>query len=119
MSRSGLLAKAQLLNDNYTPMEFVVYVLEHVFEMEHEPAVRLMLEIHREGAAMCGVYPYDVAQTKVTEVLDFARSISIRFSAFLKEAHQSDFRRVLDPRAPYRAEPLGCHRRRATLNIIE
>ena len=54
-------------------MEFVVYVLEHVFEMEHEPAVQLILEIHEKGAAMCGVYPRDVAQTKVTEVLGFAR----------------------------------------------
>jgi ATP-dependent Clp protease adaptor protein ClpS len=63
-----------LLNDNYTPMEFVVQVLERVFEMDHEPAVRLMLEIHEKGTAMCGVYPYDVAQSKVTEVLDFAQT---------------------------------------------
>ena len=50
-----LRAKVQLLNDNYTPMEFVVHLLERVFEMEREPAMRLMLEIHEKGAARCGV----------------------------------------------------------------
>jgi ATP-dependent Clp protease adaptor protein ClpS len=69
----GLLARVRLVNDNYTPMEFVVGVLERIFDMEHEAAVRLMLEVHQSGAAVCGVYPQDVAQMKVTEVLDFAR----------------------------------------------
>ena len=66
-------AKVLLLNDDHTPMEFVVHVLERVFEMDHETAIRLMLEIHNKGVATCGVYRCDVAQAKVTEVLDFAR----------------------------------------------
>ncbi len=69
----GSSARVELLNDNYTPMEFVVYVLEHMFGMENEPARRLMLEIHEKGAAICGIYPFNAAQAKVTEVLDFAR----------------------------------------------
>jgi ATP-dependent Clp protease adapter protein ClpS len=70
---SGLSAEVRLLNDNYTPMEFVVHVLEHVFGKDHETATRIMLEIHNEGIGTCGVYPCDVAAAKVTEVLDFAR----------------------------------------------
>ncbi len=69
----GLLAKVQLLNDDYTPMEFVVDVLQRSFGMDHETAIRIMLEIHHQGAGTCGIYPNDIAATKVTEVLDFAR----------------------------------------------
>ncbi len=70
---SGELVDVQLLNDNYTPMEFVVEVLERVFGMEHDDAERLMLHIHRTGIGKCGRYPYDIAQAKVTEVLGLAR----------------------------------------------
>jgi ATP-dependent Clp protease adaptor protein ClpS len=70
---SGLLARVQILNDDYTPMEFVVYVLERVFDMDHETATGIMLHIHREGVGTCGTYPYDTADAKVTEVLDLAR----------------------------------------------
>jgi ATP-dependent Clp protease adaptor protein ClpS len=63
----------QLLNDDYTPMEFVVAVLERLFGMDRDTAARLMLEIHRNGAGACGTYPYDAAVAKVTEVLAFAR----------------------------------------------
>jgi ATP-dependent Clp protease adapter protein ClpS len=69
---SGLLAKVLLLNDDYTPMEFVVHVLERVFDKDHEAAVRIMFEIHNGGAGICGIYPYDAADAKVTEVLDLA-----------------------------------------------
>ena len=69
----GLLAKVQLLNDDYTPMEFVVDVLQRSFGMDHETAIRIMLEIHHQGAGTCGIYPNDIAATKVTEVLEFAR----------------------------------------------
>jgi ATP-dependent Clp protease adapter protein ClpS len=69
---SGLLAKVLLLNDDYTPMEFVVHVLERVFDKDHEAAVRIMFEIHNEGAGNCGIYPYEAADAKVTEVLDLA-----------------------------------------------
>ena len=72
-SSSGLLAKVLLLNDDHTPMEFVIHVLERVFEMDRERATRLMLAIHNKGVGTCGVYRYDVAQAKATEVLDFAR----------------------------------------------
>jgi ATP-dependent Clp protease adapter protein ClpS len=70
---SGLLAEVRLLNDDYTPMEFVVHVLEREFDKDHETAARIMFEIHNEGIGTCGVYPYDVADAKVKEVLDFAR----------------------------------------------
>jgi ATP-dependent Clp protease adaptor protein ClpS len=73
MSSSGPLAEVRILNDDYTPMEFVVHVLEQVFEMDSETATRLMLEIRRQGAGMCGVYPYHIAQAKTTDVLDLAR----------------------------------------------
>lgn len=69
----GLLAEVRLLNDDYTPMEFVVHVLERLFGKDFETATRIMLEIHHEGVGTCGVYPYDVADAKVTEVLNFAR----------------------------------------------
>jgi|HubBroStandDraft_4_1064222.scaffolds.fasta_scaffold175841_1 ATP-dependent Clp protease adaptor protein ClpS len=72
-STAGLLANVRLLDDDYTPMEFVVYVLERVFEMDREAATRLMLEIHNKGGCVCGVYPYDAAQAKATEVLALAR----------------------------------------------
>jgi ATP-dependent Clp protease adapter protein ClpS len=70
---AGLTAQVLLLNDDYTPMEFVVHVLEHVFDKDHEAAIRIMLEIHNNGSGTCGVYPHDVADAKVREVLDFAR----------------------------------------------
>jgi ATP-dependent Clp protease adapter protein ClpS len=70
---SGLLAKVRLLNDDYTPMEFVVHVLERVFDMDRETAERIMLHIHDKGVGLCGTYPYDVADAKVTEVLNLAR----------------------------------------------
>jgi ATP-dependent Clp protease adapter protein ClpS len=69
---SDLLAKVLLLNDDYTPMEFVVHVLERVFDKDHETAIRIMLEIHNEGVGICGIYPYDAANAKVTEVLNLA-----------------------------------------------
>lgn len=62
-----------LLNDDYTPMEFVVDVLERVFNKSHEEAVRIMLHVHQNGVGMCGVFTYEVAETKVAQVLDAAR----------------------------------------------
>jgi ATP-dependent Clp protease adaptor protein ClpS len=70
---TGLLAEVRLLNDDYTPMEFVVHVLERVFDKDRETATRIMLEIHDKGVGTCGIYPYDAADAKVTEVLSFAR----------------------------------------------
>ncbi len=65
--------KVLLLNDDYTPMEFVVLVLERFFRKSHEDATRIMLHVHQRGVGVCGVYPFDVAETKVTQVIDFAR----------------------------------------------
>ncbi|MFQ5958901.1 MAG: ATP-dependent Clp protease adapter ClpS [Alphaproteobacteria bacterium] len=65
--------KVLLLNDDYTPMEFVVVVLERFFRKSHEEATRIMLHVHQRGVGICGVYPYEVAETKVSQVVDFAR----------------------------------------------
>ena len=62
-----------LLNDDYTPMEFVVHVLERFFQKTREEATRVMLHVHHHGVGECGVYTYEVAETKVTQVMDFAR----------------------------------------------
>lgn len=65
--------KVLLLNDDYTPMEFVVHVLERFFHKNREEATQIMLHVHRRGIGICGVYPYDIAETKVMQVIDFAR----------------------------------------------
>jgi ATP-dependent Clp protease adaptor protein ClpS len=62
-----------ILNDDYTPMEFVVHVLEKFFNKDHQAATRIMLHVHNHGIGECGVYTYEVAETKVTQVMDFAR----------------------------------------------
>ncbi len=67
------LYKVLLLNDDYTPMEFVVHVLERFFNKSREEATRIMLHVHQRGIGVCGVYTYEVAETKVTQVMDFAR----------------------------------------------
>ncbi|WP_375542681.1 ATP-dependent Clp protease adapter ClpS [Aestuariispira ectoiniformans] len=65
--------KVLMLNDDYTPMEFVVYVLEGLFNKSREEATRIMLHVHQRGVGICGVYPYEIAETKVTQVMDLAR----------------------------------------------
>ena len=67
------LYRVLLLNDDYTPMEFVVHVLERFFNKSREDATRIMLHVHQNGVGECGVYTYEVAETKVTQVLDLAR----------------------------------------------
>lgn len=67
------LYKVLLLNDDYTPMEFVVHVLEHFFAKSHEEAVNVMLHVHHKGVGICGVYTFEVAETKVAQVIDYAR----------------------------------------------
>jgi ATP-dependent Clp protease adaptor protein ClpS len=67
------LYKVLLLNDDYTPMEFVVFVLERFFGKGREEATRIMLHVHHKGVGVCGVYTYEVAETKVAQVVDFAR----------------------------------------------
>lgn len=67
------LYKVLLLNDDYTPMEFVVFVLEQFFGKGREEATRIMLHVHHKGVGICGVFTFEVAETKVHQVLDFAR----------------------------------------------
>ncbi|MEM9047764.1 MAG: ATP-dependent Clp protease adapter ClpS [Pseudomonadota bacterium] len=67
------LYKVLLLNDDYTPMEFVVHVLERFFGMDHQRAIELMLTVHRKGLAVVGVFSFEIAETKVTQVMDYAR----------------------------------------------
>jgi ATP-dependent Clp protease adaptor protein ClpS len=62
-----------LLNDDHTPMEFVVNAIEKFFDMDRESAMRLMLRIHHEGIGECGVYPHEIAEAKATQVVNFAR----------------------------------------------
>ena len=66
------LYKVLLLNDDYTPMEFVVHVLMNFFAKSQEEAYRVMLHVHQKGVGVCGVYTFEVAETKVTQVMDFA-----------------------------------------------
>jgi ATP-dependent Clp protease adaptor protein ClpS len=65
--------KVLMLNDDYTPMEFVVHVLQSIFKMSIEDATRVMLHVHQRGVGVCGIFPYEIAETKVTQVIDFAR----------------------------------------------
>jgi ATP-dependent Clp protease adaptor protein ClpS len=67
------LYKVLMLNDDYTPMEFVVLCLQRFFRMGIEDATRVMLHVHQRGVGVCGVFTYEVAETKVSQVMDFAR----------------------------------------------
>jgi len=72
-TRKPSLYKVLMLNDDYTPMEFVVEVLERFFSKTRDEATQIMMHVHRRGVGICGVYTYEVAETKVTQVMDFAR----------------------------------------------
>ena len=65
--------KVLMLNDDYTPMEFVVYVLRSFFEMSNDMAMQVMLHVHQRGVGICGVYTYEVAETKVAQVMNLAK----------------------------------------------
>lgn len=65
--------KVLLLNDDFTPMEFVVHVLERFFAISHAQSVEIMLTVHKKGVAVVGVFSYEIAETKVAQVMDFAR----------------------------------------------
>ena len=67
------LYKVLMLNDDYTPMEFVVHVLQRFFNKNEDEATAIMLHVHRRGVGICGVFTYEVAETKVTQVVDYAR----------------------------------------------
>ena len=66
--------KVLILNDDYTPMEFVIHVLERFFNKNRQEATDIMLHVHRRGVGICGVFTYEVAETKVAQVMDFARA---------------------------------------------
>jgi ATP-dependent Clp protease adaptor protein ClpS len=66
--------KVLLLNDDYTPMEFVVHILERFFGKNRQEATDVMLHVHRRGVGICGIFTYEVAETKVAQVMDFARA---------------------------------------------
>lgn len=70
------LYRVLLLNDDYTPMEFVIHVLERFFNKTRDEATQIMLHVHHNGVGECGVFTYEVAETKVTNVMDFARKHS-------------------------------------------
>ena len=72
-TKKPAMYKVLMLNDDYTPMEFVVHVLERYFQMRHEEATRIMLHVHQKGVGICGVFTYEIAETKVNQVMDFAR----------------------------------------------
>ena len=78
--------KVLLLNDDYTPMEFVVLVLQKFFGMTRERATQVMLKVHREGMGVCGVFPHDVASTKVQQVAGFARKHQHPLQCVMEEA---------------------------------
>ena len=62
-----------MLNDDYTPMEFVVHVLETFFSKDRQMATRVMIEVHTKGKGVCGIFPYDLAETKASQVIEYAR----------------------------------------------
>ena len=72
-TRRPSLYRVLLLNDDYTPMEFVVLILQEVFNKSSEDAWTIMLHVHQKGVGECGVFPFEVAETKVTRVMDIAR----------------------------------------------
>ena len=72
-TKKPAMYKVLMLNDDYTPMEFVVLVLQRVFRMSMEDATRVMLHVHQRGVGVCGIFPYEVAESKVSQVIDFAR----------------------------------------------
>ena len=67
------LYKVVMINDDFTPMEFVVYILERFFNKSRETAIRIMLHVHQNGVGVCGVFTYEVAETKVAQVIETAR----------------------------------------------
>ena len=78
--------KVLLLNDDYTPMEFVVYILENFFRMDREQATRVMLNVHTHGKGICGTYTREVAETKVAQVNEYSRQNSHPLLCDMEEA---------------------------------
>ncbi|MDR0480842.1 MAG: ATP-dependent Clp protease adapter ClpS [Gallionellaceae bacterium] len=85
-SKPPKLYKVMLLNDDFTTMDFVVEVLQKFFGMNHDYAIQVMLKVHQEGSAVCGVYPKDIAETKVFQVTEFAKQHGHPLRCELEEA---------------------------------
>jgi ATP-dependent Clp protease adaptor protein ClpS len=85
-TRPPPLYKVLLLNDDYTPMDFVVVVLQTVFAMNREKATQVMLQVHREGMGVCGTYVREVAAAKVGQVIDIARKHPHPLQCTMEEA---------------------------------
>ena len=83
-----------MLNDDYTPMEFVVLCLQRFFRMSMEEATRVMLHVHQKGVGVCGTFSYEVAETKVTQVMDFARQNQHPLQCTMEKAEARRGRRV-------------------------
>ena len=77
--------KVLLLNDDYTTMEFVIEILLHVFKKPIEAATRIMLQVHREGIGLCGIYPYEIAETKISIVQSAAREHGFPLQCIMEE----------------------------------
>jgi ATP-dependent Clp protease adaptor protein ClpS len=73
-TKKPAMYKVLLLNDDYTPMEFVVHILERFFSKNRQEATDIMMHVHRRGVGVCGIFTYEVAETKVQQVMDFARA---------------------------------------------
>ena len=84
-SRQPPMWKVVLLNDDYTPMEFVVYLLESIFEKSPAEAYRVMMLVHTEGRGLCGVYPYEIAETRAGRTEELARSAGYPLRAVIEE----------------------------------
>jgi ATP-dependent Clp protease adaptor protein ClpS len=78
--------KVLILNDDYTPMEFVVHVLKAFFQMDTDQATRVMLHVHQKGVGVCGIFTYEVAETKVNQVMDFAKKSQHPLQCTLEKA---------------------------------
>jgi len=72
-TKKPAMYKVLMLNDDYTPMEFVIHVLERFFSKNHDEATQIMMHVHQKGVGVCGVYTYEVAETKVNQTMDLAR----------------------------------------------
>jgi ATP-dependent Clp protease adaptor protein ClpS len=73
-TKKPAMYKVLLLNDDYTPMEFVVHILERFFSKNRQEATDIMLHVHRRGVGICGIFTFEIAETKVAQVMDFARA---------------------------------------------
>ena len=85
-SSARLCIRYVLINDDYTPMEFVVDILQRFFAMDRTKATRVMLEVHTKGKGVCGVFTYEIAETKVAQVIAYARQHQHPLMATLEEA---------------------------------